>query len=57
MWGNGGDFLGYNATAYGRKDAQRQYVLFVNLDEASFTSRIKHALDQASITAYCGGVG
>jgi D-alanyl-D-alanine carboxypeptidase len=29
-------------------------VLFVNLDEASFTKRVNGALNQVSLTAYCG---
>jgi D-alanyl-D-alanine carboxypeptidase len=52
--GNGGDIIGYNSSAYGSKDGSRQYVLFLNLDEASFTKKIHGALDRIEAAAYCG---
>jgi D-alanyl-D-alanine carboxypeptidase len=52
--GNGGDIVGYNSSAYGSRDGRRQYVLFVNLDEASFTKRITGALNRIQAAAYCG---
>jgi D-alanyl-D-alanine carboxypeptidase len=55
MWGNGGDFLGYNASAWGTADGRRTLVLFVNLDELSHTPRIQQALSEFLVTAYCGG--
>ena len=57
MWGNGGDFLGYNATAFGSKGGGRQLVLFLNLDELSHTPRIGRAFEQLMVTAYCGQGG
>lgn len=54
LWGNGGDFIGYNSSAYASKDGQRQFVLFVNLDELSFTKRVHAALNKVTLTAYCG---
>ena len=53
LWGNGGDIVGYNSSAYSDKTGGRQYVLFVNLDEMSFTRPIMQALNNVAITAYC----
>jgi D-alanyl-D-alanine carboxypeptidase len=55
MWGNGGDFLGYNATAFGSRNGRRQFVLFVNLDELSHSRRVGRALEEAVVGAFCGG--
>ena len=55
FWGNGGDFPGYNANAYGSADGSRQYVLFLNLDEAAFTPRVNRALERVALIASCGG--
>lgn len=57
QWGNSGDFIGYNAKAYGPPDASVQYVAFVNLDEASMTPRIRRALDRVDGLALCGRSG
>jgi hypothetical protein len=54
LWGNGGDIVGYNCSAYADKTGGRQYVLFLNLDEMSFTRPITQALNNVAITAYCG---
>jgi D-alanyl-D-alanine carboxypeptidase len=54
LWGNGGDIVGYNSSAYASKDGKRQFVLFVNLDEMSFTKKISGALGRVSLAAFCG---
>ena len=54
LWGNGGDIVGYNSSAYASKDGKRQFVLFVNLDEMSFTKKISGALSRVSAAAFCG---
>jgi D-alanyl-D-alanine carboxypeptidase len=54
LWGNGGDIVGYNSSAYSSKDGKRQFVLFVNLDEMSFTKKISGALGRVTATAFCG---
>jgi D-alanyl-D-alanine carboxypeptidase len=54
LWGNGGDIVGYNSSAYASKDGKRQFVLFVNLDEMSFTKKIRAALDRVYLAAFCG---
>jgi hypothetical protein len=51
---NGGDIVGYNSSAYSSKDSKRQFVLFVNLDEMSFTKEISGALSRVTATAFCG---
>ena len=53
LWGNGGDIVGYNSSAYANETAERQYVLLVNLDEMSFTPSISRALDNGAGTAFC----
>ena len=53
LWGNGGDFPGFNSSAYGHGDGSRQFVLFANLDEVSFTPRVKRALDRLVVAAHC----
>jgi hypothetical protein len=53
LWGNGGDIVGYSP-AYADKTGRRQYILFVNLDEMSFTRPIMQALNTVAISAYCG---
>ena len=52
-WGNNGNFMGFNATAYGSAGGKRQVVLFVNLDESNYTPALKKALD-AVLLALCG---
>src|SRR5215471_1523092 len=42
LWGNNGNFLGYNASAWGTPDGSRQLVLFVNLDESTLTPKLNH---------------
>jgi len=53
LWGNHGDFLGYNASAWGTADGKRQLVLFVNLDESIVTPKLTGALNRVLITALC----
>jgi D-alanyl-D-alanine carboxypeptidase len=55
LWGNGGDIVGFNSSAYGRADGTTQFVLFANLDEMSFTKRVHDALNRAYLAAHCGG--
>jgi len=55
IWGNSGNFAGYNASVLGSADSHRQYVLFLNLDESSFTPAFKRAADPFPILALCGG--
>jgi D-alanyl-D-alanine carboxypeptidase len=55
LWGNGGDFVGFNSAAYGRADGSTQFVLFANLDEMSFTPRVHRALNRVYLAAHCGG--
>jgi D-alanyl-D-alanine carboxypeptidase len=55
MWGNNGNFVGYNATAYGSAGGHLQFVVFVNLDESAHTLRLRRALDRLMLTALCGG--
>jgi D-alanyl-D-alanine carboxypeptidase len=54
LWGNGGDFIGFNSAAYGRENAESQFVLFANLDEMSFTKRVHDALNRVYLAAHCG---
>jgi D-alanyl-D-alanine carboxypeptidase len=53
-WGHNGDWIGYNTNAFNSKDGRRQFVLFVNRDEASFTPAIAKAIFAVGSTAYCG---
>ena len=53
LWGNGGDIVGYNSSAYADETGERQYVLLVNLDEMSFTPSISRALGKMAGTAFC----
>jgi D-alanyl-D-alanine carboxypeptidase len=53
VWGNGGNFVGYNAQAYGSSNGRRQYVQFLNLDESAFTPRLQKALAQLGLAALC----
>jgi D-alanyl-D-alanine carboxypeptidase len=55
LWGNGGDFVGFNSSAYGRGDGTTQFVLFANLDEMSFTKPVHRALNRIYLAAHCGG--
>jgi D-alanyl-D-alanine carboxypeptidase len=55
LWGNHGDFLGYNASAWGTTGGTWQLVLFVNLDESAVTPRLTRALNQLLITTLCSG--
>jgi D-alanyl-D-alanine carboxypeptidase len=54
LWGNGGDFVGFNSSAYGRADGSTQFVLFANLDELSFTPKVQQALNRLYVAAHCG---
>jgi D-alanyl-D-alanine carboxypeptidase len=54
LLGNNGNFLGYNASAWGTTDGKRQLILFANLDEDNITPRISNALNQVLFTALCG---
>ena len=53
LGGNNGNFLGYNASAWGTTDGAWQLVLFVNLDESALTPKLSRALNQVLITALC----
>jgi hypothetical protein len=53
-WGHNGDWVGYNTNAFNSRDGRRQFVLFVNRDEASFTPKIAKAMFALGSTAYCG---
>ena len=53
LWGNHGDFLGYNASAWGTTDGKWQLVVFVNLDESVVPPKANEALNQVLITALC----
>jgi D-alanyl-D-alanine carboxypeptidase len=53
--GNNGNFLGYNASAWGTPDGKWQLVVFVSLDESALTPRITNALNRMLITTLCGG--
>jgi D-alanyl-D-alanine carboxypeptidase len=55
LWGNGGDIVGFNSSAYGRGDGTTQFVLFANLDEVSFTKDVHRALNRVYLAAHCGG--
>jgi D-alanyl-D-alanine carboxypeptidase len=54
-WGHNGDWVGYNTNAFSSKDGKRQFVLFVNRDEAGFTPAIARAIVALASRAYCGG--
>jgi D-alanyl-D-alanine carboxypeptidase len=54
LWGNHGDITGFSTDAWNSKDAQRQFVLFTNLDEESLSKRSSDALDQLRDAAACG---
>src|SRR5262249_35456693 len=53
LWGNHGDFLGYNTSALATADGSWQLVLFVNLDEDMVAPRAEETLNQVLITALC----
>jgi D-alanyl-D-alanine carboxypeptidase len=53
-WGHNGDWVGYNTNAFNSKDGKRQFVLFVNRDEAAFTPGIAKAIFTLGNIAYCG---
>jgi D-alanyl-D-alanine carboxypeptidase len=53
-WGHNGDWIGYNTNAFNSKDGTRQFVLFVNRDEAAFTPQIKKAIFAIGRQALCG---
>jgi D-alanyl-D-alanine carboxypeptidase len=55
LWWNNGNYLGYNASAFGAPGGRRQLVLFVNLDESNLTRARMEALNQVVATALCGG--
>ena len=56
-WGHNGDWIGYNTNAFSSKDGTRQFVLFVNRDEAAFTPAIAKAIVGVAAKAYCGTSG
>jgi D-alanyl-D-alanine carboxypeptidase len=53
-WGHNGDWIGYNTNAFSSKDGTRQFVLFANRDEESFTPAIAKAIFGVAAEAYCG---
>jgi D-alanyl-D-alanine carboxypeptidase len=53
LLGNHGNFLGYDASAWGTTDGSWQLVLFVNLDESNLTPKLTQALNQVLLTALC----
>jgi D-alanyl-D-alanine carboxypeptidase len=53
LWGNHGDFLGYNTSAWGTADGSRQLVVFVNLDEDNVKPGAVDTLDRVLLTALC----
>jgi D-alanyl-D-alanine carboxypeptidase len=55
LWWNNGNYLGYNASAFGSPGGGRQLILFVNLDESNLTAARMRALNQVLFTALCGG--
>jgi D-alanyl-D-alanine carboxypeptidase len=55
LWGNHGNFLGYDASAWGTTDGKWEFVLFVNLDESALTPGITRALNQALLATLCRG--
>jgi D-alanyl-D-alanine carboxypeptidase len=55
LWWNNGNYLGYNASAFGAPGGERQLVLFVNLDESNHTPARVNALNLVLFTALCGG--
>jgi len=55
LWWNNGNYLGYNASAFGSPGGGRQLILFVNLDESNLTAARSRALNQVLFTALCGG--
>jgi D-alanyl-D-alanine carboxypeptidase len=53
-WGHNGDWIGYNTNAFNSDDGKRQFVLFVNRDEAAFTLPIAKAIFNVGSKALCG---
>jgi D-alanyl-D-alanine carboxypeptidase len=53
-WGHNGDWIGYNTNAFSSKDGARQFVLFVNRDETSFTPAMAKAIFAVGARAFCG---
>jgi D-alanyl-D-alanine carboxypeptidase len=53
-WGHNGGWVGYSTNAFSSKDGTRQFVLFVNRDEESFTPAIRSAMFAVAGKAYCG---
>ena len=53
-WGHNGGWAGYDTNAFSSKDGTRQFVLFVNHDEAAFTPQIANAIFAIGSEAYCG---
>jgi hypothetical protein len=51
LWGNGGDFVAYNSSAYGRGDGTTQFVLFAN------TEPVHRALNRIYLAAHRGTRG
>jgi D-alanyl-D-alanine carboxypeptidase len=54
VWGHNGDWIGYNTNAFNSPDGKRQFVLFVNRDEAAFTPAIANAMFNVGANALCG---
>ena len=54
MYGNHGDVVGYGTDTWGTDDGRRFFVLFVNLDEESFTKKIQDAKNDLLSSAFCG---
>ena len=53
-WGHNGGWVGYDTNAFNSKDAKRQFVLFVNLDESAFQPATRDAIFAVGSKAYCG---
>lgn len=53
-WGHNGDWIGYQTNAFSSKDGKRQFVLFINRDEAALTLPLAKALYAVGAKAYCG---
>jgi D-alanyl-D-alanine carboxypeptidase len=54
MFWNNGNYVGFNATAFGSPGGDRQVVLFVNIDEESHTAAVLKSLNRVLNLAVCG---
>ena len=54
MFWNNGNYLGFNATAFGSPGGDRQVVMFVNLDEDNHAATVLKALNGVMSLAVCG---